>query len=893
MILLRANAELRTVFNRLIKTMGVNVTWKDVFVILNNYLILAGNVRSLFFNFDNKKALTNVIEIPMEEGSILDIGEYTDVTNVLNMTLYAFGKWGAINGLKVEKDYAHLNILFGEILKELKIEPGYQDNHFRFYKQGVQITYEEVVQAAIVEGKRKEEGLKEVEKEEQTEEHRLGLWHKVNWVTHTCSFDKEALGKEDKIKSRIGNNFYQVGYKCPICGEKLYMVIYPEQQEFLIETDEGRVYLARAYTCHACSIYYTPRPGKLLGEGEVYFLDFGEEREAYEDYLELLGSKGDKTSNYKFNEYESERNKKQDDNQEPLEKVCKELDDMGAEELLALEDKLEDGFYPIEAYEKYHDKIKDRLAYREIRKDKESPEKSSIGVENFHKREQEESSSRRFKTPSVKTEKTKTERAKTEKIETEKVEIEKDSLQNKTGDTQKPEKSQSKEKYDARMAVIERFSPRQLKELKKQVQLEQVLSESEKKEYLDKIDQYLYQSQEKEMDHRVKACEGKSYIQIVRTMEEIQEADCPPQMKQTQLHILQEMKQQRGQKEAKELLEKMPARMSRKQFQLFQKKLEGYEDFDISPYEEMLKQRRELAEKQEIELLVSRVSKKDRNALEQLSQKLKNQDYAKENIAPVLKELHEKIKVLDAEAIDKLCPNITGMTFEEGLKAYDKIKDGAFLPELKTDALEMLDKRLTKIKVDECELLVRKLQDEMPERLKNNSRLYYYEARKAMRKEWVGKEMEIVTQALETYANERGKYEFPVLICDAARRENGKEGFVLTPDHLFYNSMFSSEEFNITDIRGIEERTGLLNKGIYVNQRNGVNTKIPTGLNARDYGAFAEVLDGFIGYLQEKPESRNIAYLAKESHEVKCCYRCGYTYKGGNICPQCGHKANN
>ena len=64
MIVLKANEELKSVFGRMIKTMGVNVTWTGKFVVLNNFLILSGNVRSLIFNFDNRKVNTNVIELP-------------------------------------------------------------------------------------------------------------------------------------------------------------------------------------------------------------------------------------------------------------------------------------------------------------------------------------------------------------------------------------------------------------------------------------------------------------------------------------------------------------------------------------------------------------------------------------------------------------------------------------------------------------------------------------------------------------------------------------------------------------------------------------------------------------------------------------------------------------
>ena len=62
MILLKANGELENVFKRMLGAMKVNVAWTGKFVVLNNFLILSGNVRSLILNFDNRKVTTNVIE---------------------------------------------------------------------------------------------------------------------------------------------------------------------------------------------------------------------------------------------------------------------------------------------------------------------------------------------------------------------------------------------------------------------------------------------------------------------------------------------------------------------------------------------------------------------------------------------------------------------------------------------------------------------------------------------------------------------------------------------------------------------------------------------------------------------------------------------------------------
>ncbi len=68
MIILNTNSELKETFDRLIQAMQVQVEWNGQFVIIGDYLILHGRVRSLFFNFENRKVVTNLIDIPMKMG---------------------------------------------------------------------------------------------------------------------------------------------------------------------------------------------------------------------------------------------------------------------------------------------------------------------------------------------------------------------------------------------------------------------------------------------------------------------------------------------------------------------------------------------------------------------------------------------------------------------------------------------------------------------------------------------------------------------------------------------------------------------------------------------------------------------------------------------------------
>lgn len=43
---------------------------------------------------------------------IAAVEQHPNVRDVLNVVLYAFGKWGNIKGLRVDKDYVQLNRLF-------------------------------------------------------------------------------------------------------------------------------------------------------------------------------------------------------------------------------------------------------------------------------------------------------------------------------------------------------------------------------------------------------------------------------------------------------------------------------------------------------------------------------------------------------------------------------------------------------------------------------------------------------------------------------------------------------------------------------------------------------------------------------------------------------------
>ncbi|RKJ65515.1 hypothetical protein [Roseburia sp. 1XD42-69] len=890
MIVLKTNRELDMTFDRLIKTMGVPVEWTKHFVVIGDYLILQGRVRSLFFNFESKKVITNVVDIPITE-DVVQIEDGNKVCNVLNLVLYAFGKWGVIHGIKVEKDYAQVNALFESVLREIHVEPGYTRENFRFYRDNLRINYEDVVQIAL------ESTEEKIEDEGEEEEASQGLWHNLVWKKRMSSFIKTETTFEERQAGRLGNNFYMVGYQCPICRENLHMVVFPEGKEFKIETEEGRVLLARAYTCEHCHCFYTPRPKKLLIEGDVYDMEFLNDLRAYGDYVELLGNHGDRVSNYNFNEFESERGQNSSgEGKAAIENLCDSIEDLSREELFRLENMIEEGFYPGESVKALESTV---LRASSTRKGNPLPREEKHPVKESPKKpegsgEKEISAGTGEKRGVVWEEKEDVEEVKIPK-EPQQVnppEEEKEEIPYETKATP-GEQAAAKRRYDAKFGVLDRLSIPQMKELRSQLEKETKLSWEDRKDYLDRITK---KEQEKKLNHiRQRAIEGQSssnYGQIMKIIKELEGEELPLDLKEELLTPLYQRRKTQAETEVAKLMANMPKTLERAGYEKLKKKLSGYPEADLSVYEEKLMAAREQAEGNEIASMMRHARTGSRQDLSDLAERLQSRGFAEELIAPHLEKINARIRQMDEEAIDKICGNPMSLTEEEAKQAIEKIKNGMFLPELKTHALEMLNKRLVKIKTDECELLVSKLQFAMTEKMRQNPRHHFYPARKVMMQECTKEELSEIQYALDTYGTNRGIFEYPILVVDTSRNESGKEGMILTPEHLFYHTMMNAYDIPIWDIKGLKTSTGLLNSGIFVELKNGTKAKIPYAVERSELKAWGVILRDFIRYLQEKPDSRNVSYLAKDKHETICCFRCGYTYKGGNICPKCGYKMN-
>ncbi len=933
MIVLRANPELKMTFERLIQTMRANVQWNGLFVVMNNFIILQGEVRSLFFHFDSRKAAENIIDVNIKEEDIKDTAGEPQVQDVVNMILYAFGKWGSIKGLRVEKNYEQLGSLFGAILKGISVEPEYTPEYFRFYKNGIRITYEEVVEAALE--------ARESVLEEEAPEETPGLWHKVVWQQAMAAFERVDMTEEERNGGRLGNNFYRVGYLCPGCGEKLHMTVYPQGKEFRIETPEGIVLLARAYTCASCNCFYTPRPYKMLSEGDIYRLDFGEDQKAYEDYLELLGKNGERTTSYRYNEYEDGRLPEEGaaapSDGESLEELCENLPEYTDPEFEGLMDRIEEGFFPGKSVAACEKTIREEKRKRDKRRRKE-PRGGEVSAREREERAVQTARQADRHTAVEPSEREREERAVQSAVQADRQTARQTARQadrhitrqndrqtarqadrqdavqtaqhtQKTAGENRPQQKEAantpeteaarrhageaRKKYEARLGVLERMSENQLGELRRQLEGERYLPAEDRQRYIGRVEQAQQQQKLGRMTRKVEACLDKNYAAMKRIRDEVRREKLPEAMKEGLLLRLQERMDGQAKREVKQMMEHMPARMDQARYNAFTDKLKEYEGVDLSPYESSLKERRKEAEQQEIAGMVRRARKNTREDVTELMDRLRAQNFSQELVLPYLNKLEDRVRELDEDAIANLLGDTAHMSFEDGVEAYETIENGDFLPDLKANALEMLGKRLAKIKTDESELLVGKLREELEKAgIAENPRHHFYPARKVLLKQASPEEVEVIDFAVASYAAGRGSFEYPILVVDTSRSRSGGEGMILTPEHLYYSTLLTSYGIPVTDIERITASTGLLNRGIYVRRRNGQKIKLPYAVEGKELPAYARVLDEFVRYLQEKPDSRKVSYLAREKHENICCFRCGYVYQGGSVCPKCGFKNN-
>ena len=930
MIVLTATPELRLTFEKLIQTMEAPVKWNGLFVVIDNTLILQGDVRSLFFHFDSKKVITNIIDLEIKVQEIVPIENNPYIKNVINMLLYAFGKWGNIKGLTVEKDYAQLGKLFANILGEIDIEPEYTKEHFWFFQRGVRIVYEEVVECAL--------SYKEKDPEIPKEESK-GLWHKLVWKQTFEEFPVQETTVKERNRNRLGNNFYLTSYVCPVCGNKMHGVVYQAGGEFTIDTNEGRVKIARAYTCGKCCTFYTPRPRRLLIDGDCYIMDFAGDKVAYQDYQELLGKNGGKFCNPNYNMYvdkegfdgkqiagnknvtktqgQSAKVSNQTETDEwilaEFRELLEEIDDLPKREFEQFFAKVTEGFFPEKMIEPVE---KELWKKHDIRK---SGKKTTGGIKGL------------AKLPQV--EKAGNERAQSAKGKASSSQAEKDAnlpVERKATDDFAGDKvtREKVERYKTRLNLFSRLSERQRNELVKQISMDASLPSDIKNELLDTAKEKKKKDNFDKLKEKVTGAKNKNRLVMFRVYEEIDEADLEEKEREKLFELtgLSTKEYHEYLKEKADMIDSREARREDESEVRHRKtsgnSVKGQKDTETNPDSitdrEGQKSKPRLLSKQnqqvenstkksginravinkaadirEIETMIRETRSSSREDLQQLLDNLLAQEFDEEVLEPYVEHVKSQMKRLDEEYLDSLLGDVLKLSSEEGVEIYNEIKDANILPELKANALKQLELRLAKIKTDECELLVQKLQKEMKEAgVKESDRHYYYPAKRVLEKEATEEEVAVIDYAKASYGAGMGLFEYPIWVVDTTLNRSGDKGMFLTPEKIYYSNLTTSYRISVFAIDHISASTGLLNRGLYVHQKNGRKIKLPYTVETAELPKLAEVLDAFVKYLQEKPFSRKEVYLAKENHEEICCFRCGYVYRWADTCPKCGYKAN-
>jgi hypothetical protein len=910
MLIMRANATMDAVFRKTIKVMGQNVAWDGRLVFNNNTLILPGALKSLLFSFDNRKIIGTVIEEELDGEELVQPSDRI-MENSVNMVLYVFGKWNLIKGLKVQQDYSQINSIFNGVLQEVGASVEATGENCRFYKDGIRITYEEVIglileylhadvaegEADAAEGQGADVSLEDRQK--------IGLWHKIVWKSADIAFAKEVTTLEQRKHSRMGKHFYCTGYKCPACGEKLHMTVYPDGAEEIIDTDEGKVLASRVYTCPKCMVFYTPRPDRVLMDYEVYVMDFEEDSVAYDDYLEMISKNGDRTCNSNLNRYLSSPDEPQnaDDELARLKSLFANVAEASDEELMAAWEKSDSAMFPEDvarqAEKQLHGEVKRRgLGNKWLSAKKNAkPEKNGISEKS------------NISEKTGKSEKT----APSGKAGI----LEKNSTSEKTGISGKNDVSgrnadkaggnAANRVYDQEfLGKISRMTKEELEEAEQDIARrvrETDNSDGNGDEGLEQLRQLkgigaavgkqLNQLRLLELKGILSGASGGSYKDVAAAYEKVKLGIYPDDARRAAAKSLKNLMDITGRREMEGLMLSLPNEPSLQEYNSFKSKLMEYSGMDNADYLAELDGRRDAVELRELGEYIRKNNKrpKDRKALVALADAVGKLDYLERNKKAAADELLKTVRKLDEAKVDAICDKLMDCDYDDSLDAYHDIFKGDFLPDIKEDALGRIIRRLEGIKRDECRSLVGKLIRDTGFNESDIPGVYMYDVARMWKRECDDADAIIFHNANYCFAP-LDAFEYPLMVYDMTKGDDGRKGFLLTPDAVYYGGGGEAGRIKVGDIEQLYVQGGLFGKGIYARTQGGAYRIASRLKDKAALEGYVGRLNRFIGYLKEKPMSRNAEYLIREKHEIKCCLRCGHVYGIGNVCPKCGNGEN-
>ena len=823
MIVLKSTARLRLVFNKLIKTLSVPIDWNGNFIVSGNFLILPGKERSVIFNYDTRRVTTNLSDDKLGRKSAETIENDSQLVNIFNLVLYAFGKWGALKGITVEKDYKKINSLFAAVFGEFGVDADYTAQHCFWYKDGTRITYEDAIQSAI-----DSEQQKVIDEELSQEE--MGLWHSTVWKVEDEQFKFEKLPMSQRRKGRIGHNFYKVGYDCPHCNGKLYMASFSKKEKPVIDTVEGRVQLARAFFCPECVIFYTPLPDAGLEDEEVYCLDFDGDTTAGNDYMEMLGRLGTKEPNSEFNRY--------------VDRVKDDADSKKRENLNDIDKGISDDRRSLNGIDKgIRD---DRRSLNGIDKGIRDDERDLNGIDKGIRDDRRSLNG-----------------------------IDKGIYDDEPKSLNSTEKSDDEEyaldsSYDEAGASAKRWEK----------EINAGSSEVSRSEMNDESDRRFG-------GHNTEKDKKNSGIRLLRNMQDLfkkifavtkifanRKCDKNDNPEEKSFGAYSDDRWQ-----SEEIGDNSPMYA------------DAHEPDENSEYNDDTEQTG--AERQKAQELVEQSEKDTRSDLLSLIARIKDRHFKPKVEKEYVDKIQDEIAGLDKRRIDEACEGYLDYNGDELKELYDRIDNEDFLPEIKKNALYNISKRLWKIRNEEAELLVKRLMKALEENgVSDDKRLYFYPAREVLENREDTLLMNHFECAKTSYAPDIEQFEYPIMMVDVTRKQNGRRGMLLTPDAIYYGNLYTYGRLSVEDIEKIQVNTGFMGRHVAAYLAGGSRRRLADIADSKESEAYAKTLDDFAAYLKEKPFSRKEKYLVKQKHDVICCFRCGYVYKNMRECPKCGYKFN-
>ena len=901
MIVLKSTAELHLVFNKLIKTLSVPVEWNGNFVISGNFLILPGKERSVIFNYDTRRVTTNLSDDKLSRKVPEPIREGSGLINIFNLVLYAFGKWGALKGITVEKDYKKINTLFGAVFGAYGVSADYTEQHCFWYKDGTRITYEDVIQLAIESEHRQPESEEDIEEE-------TGLWHSTTWKLDNQSFIFEKLPMAQRRKGRIGHNFYKVGYACPHCGEKLYMASFSGREKPVIDTVEGRVQLARAFFCPSCVIFYTPLPEAGLEDEEVYYLDFDGDKTAGNDYMEMLGRLGTREVNGDFNKYVDRVNDEgRTTTRQSLNGIDKGISDE-RRSLNGIDKGIKDDRRSLNGIDKG---IKDdRRSLNGIDKGIKDDRRSLNGIDKGIKDDRRSlngidkgiSDDRRSLNGIDKgiSDDRRSLNGIDKGIKDDRRSLNgidkgiKDDRRSLNG----IDKGISDDRSDLN-GIDKGISDdrRSLNGVRK--------FDDENEQISDKVSGNPDKEDVFDIVHEKAAVmadiDGTGELHTYR--KDTSHVRCKDAIKSSRrklrirrlavlfksFSIVKWFRRKGYGKASKENSDKElyrnAERISAPGAVTASDGKAGYtmrEEAESAP-----------AQRRKLDELLEKTGNATRKDIVDLLDKVKAGHFDKTVQMEYAGKLQEDIAALDRRRIDEACKGYLDYNGEELEKLYSMIEEEEFLPEIKAAALDSVAGRLWKIRNEEAELLVKRIKKSLCENgVSENHALYFYPAMEILEGRADTHVKDHLECAVDSYAPGLGKYEYPVIMEDTTGKQNGKRGMFITPDAIYYGSFYTYGHIMAENIERIGSYTGFMGRYVIVYLDDGSKIRLSSVIAKDELEAYAMTLNDFVIYLKQKPFSRKEKYLAKESHDVICCFRCGYVYKNMKECPKCGYKFN-